>query len=208
MGLRLGKGATDASLPRARHWEDSLLAGQQAAGVIPDTGEPFYVAFSPDGKQLASGPYHGDIELWDTGSGKMLHTLRPKWHIDNLLRAPFSPDSKQLATVSSDTYEPFRVVFSPDGKQLASGPSHGGIKLWDTGSGKVLHTLSSNGGIHRSLRAAPFSPHGRHLATVSYYEGITVWDTGSRKVLQKMKADADEPFDVVFSPDDRIYAKL
>jgi WD40 repeat protein len=66
----------------------------------------FSVAFSPDGKLLASGSEDDTVKLWDVASGRELQTLRG--HAGN---------------VSS-------VAFSPDGKLLASGSSDGIIRLW------------------------------------------------------------------------------
>ena len=68
------------------------------------------VAFSPDGKTLASGSMDDSIKLWDVASGKNTATL--KGH-DN------------------DVYS---VAFSPDGKTLASGSIDQTIKLWDVAS--------------------------------------------------------------------------
>ncbi len=75
------------------------------------------VAFSPNGRILASGASYGTkITLWDIRSGKEVKTL-----------------SGNLDGISS-------VAFSPDGKTLASGSDNGTIKLWDIYSGKELAT--------------------------------------------------------------------
>jgi WD40 repeat protein len=75
------------------------------------------VAFSPDGKTIASGSTDNTIKLWDVASGKQLKTLNG--HSSSVLS----------------------VAFSSDGKTIASGSDDNTIKLWDVASGKQLNTL-------------------------------------------------------------------
>ena len=78
----------------------------------------YSVAWSPDGKLLASGSYDKMVKLWDAATGQEVKNLQD--HIDAV----------------------FAVAFSPDGKHLASGSQDRSVKIWDIASGQRLYTLS------------------------------------------------------------------
>jgi WD40 repeat protein len=102
----------------------------------PAYGRVSSVAFSPDGKTLASASADGTVRLWAT-SGQHLHTLR------------------------GHTKEVLSVAFSPDGKALASGSEDGSVRLWDT-SGRPLRSFSYDP--WPNYRIA-YSPNGAYIAT-------------------------------------------
>src|SRR5437016_1951960 len=101
------------------------------------TGLVYSVAFSPDGKTLASGSFDCMIKLWDVATGM------------------------EQATLKGHTNQVHSVAFSPDGKTLASGggdpPKPGEIKLWDVTTGKEQAPLK---GDPLTVNSVAFRPDG------------------------------------------------
>ncbi|MCI5180130.1 MAG: WD40 repeat domain-containing protein, partial [Candidatus Electrothrix sp. AW3_4] len=119
-------------------------------------GRVFSVAFSPDGKTLASASGeeildNGDntVRLWDVASGKEKKVF--KGHQDVV----------------------FSVAFSPDGKTLASASFDKTIRLWDLASGKEKNVFRGHQG---RVFSVAFSPDGKTLASASEDETIRLWN--------------------------------
>jgi WD40 repeat protein len=181
------------------------------------------VAYSPDGKFLASACNDKTIRLWDAQTGELLQTL--KGHTDSVNAVAFSPDSKQLASGSDDsmvrvwdsnsgealqTLAAERIVqsvaFSPDGKLIASGLTNNNIGLWDVHSGQLLKTLL---GHKDTVHALAFSPDGKLLASAGFDQMIRIWDGHLGTDLQAFKAHSgflNYIHNLAFSPDGRLLA--
>jgi WD40 repeat protein len=137
----------------------------------------FPIAFSPDGKTLASGSFEGPIQLWDISSGSILHTLE--------------------GTISN--YGSGSIAFSPDGKLLAvSGGDRQTALVWDVADGKLLATLK---GHTRNVSMVIFSQDGKKLATGGLDGAVIVWDTAKWGKLRALAAHTDFVEGIAFSPD-------
>jgi WD40 repeat protein len=155
------------------------------------------VAFSPDGRTLASGGFDKAVTLWEVATGKQRAKL--DGHTDTVRCVAFSSDGRTVASGSWDkTVRLWDAVtgkekmtlkghgsrvnavdFRPDGKTLASGGQT--AKLWDVATGKETATLRAlNGG----LNSVAFSPDGKMLALAGHDSSVLVVElaTGNQKL--------------------------
>jgi WD40 repeat protein len=138
------------------------------------------VAFSPNGKLLASGSRDETIKLWDVKTGKELATLKGEW-----------------GTVLS-------VVFSPNGKLLASGHDRHVVKLWDVASRKESVPLRWRGDL-ANCKSVAFSPDGKALAAACDSK-VRWWDVSTGNELPALEGHTTQFVSVAFSPDGKLLA--
>ncbi|KAH5617544.1 hypothetical protein HBI23_254240 [Parastagonospora nodorum] len=174
------------------------------------------VAFSPDGKHIASGSNDKTVKLWDATTGDYKKTLAG--HRGRVTAVAFSPDGKHIASGSDDktvklwgamtgdykkTFEGHSdcvtaVAFSPDGKHIASGSMDKTVKLWDATTGDCKKTLT---GHSRRVTAVAFSRDGKHIASGSYDTTIKLWDATTGDYKKTFAGNSQPVFAVAFSPD-------
>ncbi len=175
------------------------------------------VAFSPDGKLLASAGWDHLINVRDAASGRVLQHLTG--HADTIHGLAFSPDGRLLAsagvdktvrlwdpasgrlvaTLTGHTSTVHAVVFTPDGQFLISAGEdrEEGVKVWDVRGSQPLYSLSHGDAVH----SLALSPDGRRLATGGKDNVIRLWDLPGRREITTFKSHENTVAGLAFSPD-------
>lgn len=169
----LERASNSIALVNTATWQTRLtLPGVYAARMV---------AYSPDGRLLASGGEDRVVRLWSAETGQLLRTLTG--HSGSVWSVAFAPDGTL-----------------PDGMLLATASEDGTIKLWDPQTGELLHTLTGHTG---AVNEVAFAPGGKTLASGSDDKTIKLWDSASGQLLKTLEGHTGGVTSVAFSPDGR-----
>jgi WD40 repeat protein len=182
------------------------------------------LAYSPDGKVLASTSRDRTVRLWDpTTLNQLGSPLRG--HKDYVSSVAFSPDGKTIATSSWDqtirlwslgarsqlgvlhghTSWVNWVAFSPDGRYLVSGDASGQILRWEVSSRSKFGPPLA--GHDQDVMAVAFSPDGRTIASGSLDRSVRLWNAASGAPLGAPLFGHDAGvYSVAFSPSGEMLA--
>ncbi|HXM57336.1 MAG TPA: WD40 repeat domain-containing protein [Candidatus Dormibacteraeota bacterium] len=175
------------------------------------------VAWSPDGRLLATSSSDGTARVWDAASGR--ERLRLQGHDDGVLSVAWSPDGGRLATCGRDrtvrvwdaragaqlaelaqAARPRAVAWSPRGRELVAALENGAACVWDVDEPRARLQL---GGHDDWVRSAAWSPDGSLIATASRDRTVRLWDARSGREVNTFGGHRDSVQRVAWSPDGR-----
>ena len=185
--------------------------------VFQHGGRVNAVAFSPDGKILATASEDGTSQLWDTGTGQKIGPSLQ--HQGPIVDVAFSPSGKTILTGSEDqtarVWETSTgkltsslahrgaitvVAFSPDGTRMLTGSNDQSARLWDATTGLAIGQPLEHKG---AILAIAFSRDSSLVATGSADYTARVWDSNTGKPVGSVLQHPNRVHAVAFRPDDK-----
>lgn len=210
---------------KIRRWH--VPTGKELPPLEGHVGGTYPVAFSANGKLIASGGSYndGEIHLWDAETGKEIR----RWlaHTYGVGSLAFSPDSKTLLSGHHSVPDTLRlwdvatgrelrsfpgpigglvdsITFAPDGKLAASAGCWGrGVYLWDVATGKEVSPFSRH---HGEVTALAFTPNGKLLATGSADHTVGLWETDTGRLVGRFRGHRGPVRAVAVAPDGNLVA--
>ena len=184
------------------------------------------VAWSPDGKRIASGSGDHTVQVWDASDGSHVYTYRG--HDSDVSTLAWSPDGKYIASAGLDntvqvweaasgklayTYRRhsdvvYDVAWSPDGTRITSASNDGTVQVWNAFTGNLILTYNSPPsprGSPAPWNAVAWSPDGKRIV-IGGLGNIEVLDVASGKDIASYGYNSAIVHALAWSPDGRYIA--
>ena len=214
--LALQAESTTHTLEAENALHRSILASRVIL-VLHHDAEVWSVAYSPDGKRIATASQDKTAKVWNASTGELLLTF--DGHSGSVNGVAFSPDGRRIATTSDDHTAKiwdaatgdelvtltghkdwvFRIAFNPDGTRVATASNDKTVKVWDALTGKELLSIS---GSEEPFFDVAFSPNGKQIAASGFDGNVRVWNaiSGQEQFVLPVE-EGSKLRGVAFSPD-------
>lgn len=179
------------------------------------------LAWSPDGKQVASASYDTTVQIWNPDTDKNIRTYRENIGIVQSLA--WSPRGKYIASadyahnvnvwnaISLKTLVTYKnhidqvltLAWSPDGKYVASGSADNTVQVWDPVTGNMVFNNHSHAG---AVDSVAWSPDGIRIASASQDHTVRLWNALSGANVYIYPGHTAPVNSVAWSPDGRYIA--
>ncbi len=188
------------------NWAQDKAGPELAARLAGHADAVFALAFSPDGKYVATASFDSTLKLWDAATGKQIKTYGGAvGHTKQVISLAFSQDGTMLASGSTDNTikvwdvpvnVPIRslknndavsaVALSPDGTKLALAGNDGSLRLVTAVEFKELGKFES--GHQGAVSGLAFNANGQTLASVGADRTLRYWNTANGKLIATVGA--------------------
>ena len=185
---------------------------EHVTGRVTWSPDGRFVGFSTDPRQFIQPTLH----IWDMVSGEHRHFKDIKVDRDgiefspdgSLLAATVSRDARILQLIDTTTWKVIKqkdmlapqavnVSWDPAGERIAMAGTHGGVKIWDLKSDKLVTLAHPEG---HGVVSVDWSPDGQYLVASNRQHGVTIWDPDRKEIIDELVGGETMVFSAVWSP--------